>query len=285
MGAIAYRLFDKHEDYVACERMQKAIWGFADLAVVPNHILITFQQHGGIVLGAFDGDELVGYVFGFVGTYEGRVKHTSIMSAVRPAYRNRGVAYRLKCEQRRLALAQGYDLMTWTFDPLQAQNAHFNLNKLGVILRRYQEDLYGSFRDEINRGLPTDRFLVEWWLTTPHVAQRLSKQRPNASAFPEPANRPRRGGGGDWEPEDRLDPHFEGLEQVHIAIPADIDALKARHLELTLAWRYHVRRWFEAAFGNGFLAHAFDLDRDRGLGVYTLSRSAHEAFLQREESD
>lgn len=274
---IIYRRLSQQEEFFHCEVLQQETWGFADLSVVPAHILITFQKRGGLVLGAFDGDVMAGFVYGHVGHQYGMATHNSIMSAVRPEYRNRGIAYQLKIEQRKMALEQGFSLMTWTFDPLQALNAHFNLNKLGVIVREYFCNIYGVFRDEINKGLPTDRFGVEWWMDSPRVELRLSEGvRPQAP--PVPHNAPLLDDRELLTPGEGV-PQVDGCNQLHLGIPISIDELKSKDAELALQWRYHIRGWFEAALAAGFIVHAFTLDRQRKMGVYTLSNDL-DAILQ-----
>jgi len=278
-NALNYRRVNTHLEYLACERLQQETWGFSDLSVVPGHVLLTFQKRGGIVLGAFDQEHLVGFIFGFVGQLaDGTFVHNSVMSAVQTAYRNRGIAYRLKCEQRRLALDQGFSLMTWTFDPLQALNAHFNVNKLGVVVCQYARDLYGRFRDRINQGLPTDRFSVAWWLKCERVRRRLASTVDHGKP-PLPHNVPTVGASGWPEPSVAI-PNLKGLDVLHLAIPADINALKDADEALALRWRYHVRTWCEAAFEAGFILHAFALEGARGVGVYTLSRVDLERLLR-----
>lgn len=279
-NALIYRRLNSHEQYLACERLQKETWGFDDVSVVPGHILITFQKRGGLVLGAFDGDRLIGFVYGFVGWHEGKPTHNSVMSAVRPEYRNRGVAYQLKLEQRRLAMQQGFELMTWTFDPLQALNAHFNLNKLGVIVRGYWRDLYGPFRDQINKNLPTDRFAVEWWLDTPRTLRRLEASS-DKTIPPLPDNPPRWGDAGLLNPSDRP-PAIEDKDRLHLVIPLSVDQLKAQDAQLAMAWRLHMRAWLETALQAGFIVHDFCADHQRKLGIYTLSRKALQTVLWEE---
>lgn len=274
-----YRRLNTHEEYQACEKLQQETWGFEDLSVVPGHLLITFQKRGGIVLGAFAGNRLIGFVYGFVGQQpDGAVTHNSVMSAVRPEYRNQGIAYRLKCEQRKLALEQGFPLMTWTFDPLQAPNAHFNLSKLGVLVREYVQDIYGHFRDQINQGLPTDRFAVEWWIDSAWVKRQLDKTVVHKGVLPAAHHPPRMRSDKLLEPSDQP-ADVADLKRLHLAIPSDIDAVKDQSVELALRWRYYVRDWFETAFAAGFILHGFSLDRDRGIGIYTLSRTKMETIL------
>ncbi|MBI1730224.1 hypothetical protein HY229_05455 [Candidatus Acetothermia bacterium] len=162
-----------------CEELQQQVWGFSDISVIPHHLIRTTIDSGGLLLGAFQNGQMIGFTFSFPGYIiesgpsKLRLKHCSIMAAVLPEFRFQGIGYQLKLKQREALLAQGIELISWTFDPLQSSNAHFNFQKLGIICRSYQEDYYGDIRDQLNRGLPTDRFEIEWWLKSPRVSSRI----------------------------------------------------------------------------------------------------------------
>ena len=177
---ITIRPVQSHAAYRAVEQIQKDVWGLDEVEIVPNHVLLTAQKNGGLVLGAFapspaGGDEqLVGFVFGFIGlTPTGRIKHCSHMAGVLPAFQNRNVGYELKLAQREHVLARSIDLVTWTFDPLESRNARLNFHKLGAACATYLQDLYGPMRDRLNAGLPSDRFQVDWHVASRHVSRRL----------------------------------------------------------------------------------------------------------------
>jgi predicted GNAT superfamily acetyltransferase len=149
--------------------------------IVPGALMGVIASGGGILLAAYDrdhGDQPVGFVLGLLARRDGRLYHASHMLATDPAYQGRGIGAALERRQREAALAQGLDLMTWTFDPLIARNAHLNLHKLGAISRTYHEDYYGPMDDRFNGGLPTDRLLVEWRLDAPVPPVPLSVPAP-----------------------------------------------------------------------------------------------------------
>ena len=160
----------------ACEAMQRQVWAIPDdLEVVPLHLLVTIQRNGGLLLGAFDGDDLVGFVFGFPGiSSNGKFKHCSHLMGVAPSYQSRGVGHQLKLAQREFVLDQGIDLITWTYDPLESRNAYLNIHKLGGVCRTYARDYYGPLTDGLGAGLPSDRFQVEWWIAAERVRQCLA---------------------------------------------------------------------------------------------------------------
>ena len=157
------RPVSEQAEYLATERLQSEVWNLPDVEIVPLHVLVTAAKNGGLLLGAFDGDRLAGFVFGFPGlTADGRLKHCSHMAGVHPDYRDQNLGYRLKLAQREVVLSQGIDLITWTFDPLEARNAWLNFHKLGAVCNTYLRNVYGDMRDGLNAGLPSDRLQVEW---------------------------------------------------------------------------------------------------------------------------
>ena len=142
--------------------LQKKIWGEADIEIEPATLFVVAEETGGQVLGAFDGERLVGYTLALVGVRDGTVFLHSHMTGVLAGYRDRGVGRALKLFQREEALGRGIRLIVWTFDPLENRNAHFNLNRLGAIARKYLPNLYGTTTSPLHLGLPTDRLLAEW---------------------------------------------------------------------------------------------------------------------------
>ncbi len=239
-------------DFRAIEVLQEKIWGTSAMDVVPDHLLLTVAKNGGIVLLAQRAGRPIGFAFGFLGkTAEGELKHCSHQAGVIPAEQNTGVGYALKLAQREAALAQGLSLMTWTFDPLQSRNAHFNMRKLGATSRIYLPELYGTMRDALNTGIPSDRLEALWRLNAPDTLRRLAGAIPapevsaaavlnpcrmDASGFPVPPDTPK---------ELSARRHF-------IEIPADIATIKAKNHPLAVAWRMHTRELFRLCFSAGY---------------------------------
>lgn len=156
-------------EFQRCVELQKEIWGEADIEVEPATLFVVASETGGQVLGAFDGEKLVGYTLALVGYANGRVFLHSHMTGVLKEYRDRGAGRALKLFQREEALGRGIRLVVWTFDPLETRNAHFNLNRLGAISRKYLTNLYGVTSSPLHWGLPTDRLWVEWHLDSKRV--------------------------------------------------------------------------------------------------------------------
>lgn len=256
-----------YAEYMACVAVQRVVWG--DLEAVPQHMLFTVHKSGGVCLGAFDtaapGAPLVGFVFGFLGRAEdGRLKHTSHMAAVLPGYRDARVGERLKWAQREAALAQGLELMTWTFDPLISRNARLNLAKLGATCRTYARNIYGPEPEDPHGELPSDRFRVDWWLSSERVAARAAGDRALSTGAELRAAAP-------LVNPSPVEPVVEPAgDRFLIQIPADVDALKAADMARARAWRYQVRALAEAAFAAGFTVT--DFARDGEVGLYLLEK-------------
>jgi predicted GNAT superfamily acetyltransferase len=172
------------QEFHACVALQQEIWDEADLEIEPSTMFVVAALTGGQVLGAFDGERLVGYTLAVVGWRQGLVYLHSHQTGVNAAYRNRGVGRMLKLFQRDEALALGIRLVEWTFDPLELKNAHFNLNRLGAICRRYLPNLYGVTTSPLHRGIPTDRLVAEWWLDSPRVIAAIQDLAPSVVNAP-----------------------------------------------------------------------------------------------------
>jgi len=162
------------EEFQRCVDLQKEIWGEKDVEVEPATLFVVATETGGQVLGAFDGERLVGYTLAVVGYVNGTVFLHSHMTGVHGDYRDRGVGRALKLFQREEALGRGIRLVVWTFDPLETRNAHFNLNRLGAIARKYLPNLYGLTTSPLHLGLPTDRLWAEWQLDSARVVAAVS---------------------------------------------------------------------------------------------------------------
>jgi predicted GNAT superfamily acetyltransferase len=226
--------------------MQKEVWGIPDLDVVPLTHLVAVKEAGGVLLGAFDGPTLAGFVYGFVAQEDGEIAHHSHMLAVKPAYRNFNLGYKLKLAKRDAVLAQGINLITWTFDPLQSLNAYFNFTKLGVVSDRYLVNFYGEDATSFLHQSGTDRFWVKWMLNSLRVIKRLTKTD---------------------TPEDTAD-------KLLIEIPGDINAVQQQSPGSAREWRERTRRAFTEAIEAGYVVRDFyrELRGDEKIGIYVLDK-------------
>jgi predicted GNAT superfamily acetyltransferase len=174
------RFLETPAELADVEALQRLVWTGDDTEVIPVHMLLASLHGGGLIIGAYDGERLVGFVFGFPGvnhTPDGvQYWHCSHMAAVHPDYRDGGLGYKLKRAQWQIVRQQGYGRITWTYDPLQSRNANLNIAKLGAVCDTYLPNYYGELRDGLNVGLPSDRFQVDWWVNSARVQRRLSKQ-------------------------------------------------------------------------------------------------------------
>ncbi len=178
--SLTIRKCEALDDMGACLALQKEVWNFSDAELVPVRIFVLATKIGGQVMGAFDGRDLVGFALAIPGVRSGHAYLYSHMLAVRQQYRNAGLGRRLKLFQRDDALARGFELMEWTFDPLEIKNAYLNIEKLGAIARRYNVNQYGLTSSPLQGGLPTDRLVAEWWMKSKRVETVLNdKKRPH----------------------------------------------------------------------------------------------------------
>jgi predicted GNAT superfamily acetyltransferase len=180
MAEIRIEALTELAQFQQCVELQDAVWGYDISAMMTQKVFLLASQIGGQVLGAYDGDALAGYAMSLPGVRNGHAYLHSHHLAVLPQWRNAGVGRRLKLAQRDDALARGFALIEWTFDPLEIKNAHLNVVRLGAVIRRYRRNFYGASSSPLHGGLPTDRVYAEWWLRSERVERAL---RGEAEAF------------------------------------------------------------------------------------------------------
>ncbi len=264
------RLLEAPEEMAAVETLQREVWPGSETDIVPAHLMITAVHNGGLVLGAFEQERLIGFVFGFPGlesTPDGpRPKHCSHMAGVHPDFRDRGLGFALKRAQWQMVRHQGLDHITWTYDLLLSRNAYLNIAQLGAVCSTYRRSEYGEMRDGLNAGLPSDRFQVDWWLNTHRVERRLSKRpRPTLrlAHLTRVGVHPLYAVQASTEDLPRPPEHLPALEERLLAvdIPPDFMTLKAADLALARDWRFFTRELFETAFEQGYIVTDFVFDR------------------------
>jgi predicted GNAT superfamily acetyltransferase len=265
------------------EDMQRFVWQEKDTDIIPAHLMNSAVHIGGLLLGAYLDQALVGFVFGFPGLYttpDGpRPKHYSSILGVLPEHSGKGIGFALKRAQWQMVRHQGIDRITWTYDPLLSRNAWLNITRLGAVCNSYHRDFYGKMDDDLNRGLPSDRFDVDWWVNSHRVNRRLSRRRRkhldllhflsggatiinptiiNATGLPYPNEGVEYAIGKD-------------LPILLAEIPGNFQAIKTADLRLAQEWRMHTRSVFERLFSEGYLVTDFvRTDDNPTRGFYVL---------------
>jgi predicted GNAT superfamily acetyltransferase len=266
---IEIRPVQSQAEILQVEAVQSRIWPSDEIDVVPAHILQAIRSHGGVLIGAFEKDQLVGFVLGFLGADSrsservamARLEHYSHELGVLPEYRGRGIGFALKLAQREHVLQQGVRLITWTYDPLLSLNAQLNIRQLGAVCDRYTPDAYGEMRDALNTGLASDRFVVDWWVTSNRVEARLAGERKPLdlahflSAGAEKINPATLGSDDFVHPAEEL--FYPSGTFALIEIPSDFAKLRAKDLGLAAAWREQTREIFLHVFEQGYLVTDF----------------------------
>jgi predicted GNAT superfamily acetyltransferase len=259
---IQIRPLESTDEFRACVEMQREIWGAEYDEIVPGSLMRAAKHVGAVAIGAFSSSgKLVGFVFGFTGIRGGEVVHWSYMLGVRPAVRDHGVGRRLKEHQRSELARRGIKRMYWTFDPLQARNAHLNVNRLGVRVVEYVVDMYGASRSVLHHGMATDRLLVEW-PTAPsdhggNGQVKLGPDTPVFSAFPRADDVVVDGA-----------PRTAGIE-----IPWDLQEVVAGSLTVAQEWRESTRRHFQWALANRYAVTGLHRDAATSRAFFVIDRS------------
>jgi predicted GNAT superfamily acetyltransferase len=254
LTGIAYRHCESESDFASVIAIQRETWGEED--VVPPNLLKAVRKIGGIVAGAFDDSgRMLGCVFGMSGIREGRLVHWSHMLAVRAEARGRGLGHGLKTFQRDDLITAGIDRMYWTYDPLEAVNAHFNIHRLGARPAEYVEDMYGTGENNpLHEGLGTDRFIVEWDFSKPSAPIGDTSDTPVVNQFLDrkdgeiPANAP----------------------VVRVEVPRNVQQLKTDRPDEARIWRAASRQAFQRCLHEGYAVTGFELG-DRSY--YILERN------------
>jgi predicted GNAT superfamily acetyltransferase len=232
------------DEMSACVTLQKEVWNFADAELVPLRVFVVAEKIGGQVIGGFDGGEMVAFALSLPGSRGGRSYLHSQMLAVRSEYRNAGLGRKIKLFQREDALERGFELIEWTFDPLEIKNAYLNIERLGAIARRYHVNQYGITSSPLQGSLPSDRLVAEWWLKSNRVEILLREEQKLA---------------------------FETLKTI--SVPAAIYGWKAAPATRERAQEVQDcnRRDFLQAFSDGLAVLGYERD-PQGAGKFLLGR-------------
>lgn len=249
---ITYKSLKTMEEMIQVSELEKEVWG---ISPIPPHQTLTAVKNGGIIIGAYDNEKLVGFSYGFAGFKNKKISLCSHMLGISASYRSKGIGENLKYVQKEKALEIGYDLMNWTYDPLQTRNGYLNLTKLHGVCNTYSQDCYGKMEDGLNEGLPSDRFQIDWWLDSEYVNDYVKPKLPAAVELER------------WTLDDENFPIIQQTfnteliyeEEVYtVPVPSDIAAIKEQSLEKALVWRYQTRKIFQTLFSQGYIAIQLD---------------------------
>lgn len=283
MHSYDIRFLESPDEMQMIERLIDDIWRGGPKDVVPAHILLAFVHNGGLAIGAFKDDEMVGFVFGFPGIsksqQENRIKHCSHQMGVHPDHRGKDIGFILKRAQWQMVRQQGIDQITWTYDPLLSKNAYLNISRLGAVCNTYRRNEYGDMVDELNAGLASDRFQIDWWTHTKRVSQHLDKENWTALGL---QNYQQADIQVLYSPE--IDSNFgllrpptkftsPGGNLALVEIPINFQTLRETDLSLAKDWRFFTREIFEESFKAGYIVTDFIYDRSeispRGFYILT----------------
>ena len=255
-----FRPLSSLPDYEACIELQRLTWGRDFSDVVPLSILKITQKAGGIAAGAFSQEgQMLGFVYGLAGYEGGRAFHWSHMLAVDPQARDLGLGTRLKLYQREVLLPLGIEEVRWTYDPLEARNAHLNFNHLGAGVAEYVEDMYaGELWSDLAKGIGTDRFIVSWKIASERVTRALADRRVGSEA--------------PFREAPVTDQELAEAPRVQVEIPENVQALKEQDLDAAAAWRASTRRAFEHYLAQGYRVEVFYRDPAEKRCFYGLEK-------------
>ena len=264
---LSIRKLESNEDMRLIQALEQEVWG---MNPIPTHQTYTASTNGGLVIGAFDEQEIVGFSYSFPGFANGKTYLCSHMLGVHPNYQLSGIGKILKDEQRKLAKEIGYDLITWTFDPLESRNAYLNMTKLYGICNTYLENCYGEMEDGLNKGLPSDRLQIEWWISSERVEEAWTPQN-TSYVRPFAVGQSEKG-------YPMIEVNLENIpldsDGIEVPVPENIQLIKKNEPELALDWRMNIRTVFQTLFGAGYALVGLKKS-DEGVHYYQLiKRSA-----------
>ncbi|GGP11116.1 GNAT family N-acetyltransferase [Oceanobacillus neutriphilus] len=244
---IQYKELKTMAEMEQIQDLEGRVWGMATL---PTHQTLTAVKNGGIIVGAYADGELIGFSYGFAGFNNGKSYLCSHMLGIDSAYRSRGIGEKLKQRQREIAIQKGYDMMKWTYDPLETRNAYLNLTKLNGICNTYIQNCYGEMQDGFNKGLPSDRFEIHWHLKSPYVIEKQSVNPENPTAL----NKLTFNQAGLPVFNKEKQPAELTEYSYSINVPKDFQGLKAASQDLAMDWRLQTRELFQKLFKVGYAA-------------------------------
>lgn len=234
--AISIRVLQALEDFQKTVAVQREVWGFSDTDIVAPRLMTVAVHIGGLVLGAYHGEHMVGFSLAMPGVKKGGAAYWhSHMTGILPSFQNQGIGRQLKLKQREEARRSGIELIEWTFDPLEIRNAHFNLERLGVIVRRFIPNQYGITSSRLHGGLPTDRLMAEWHVNSPRVEAIVDRGET-----------------------------LERRAQASVHVPLEIDQWRSNDVEKARQAQDRIRAQFQQLLGGGLAVVGYQRASDGG---------------------
>ena len=279
---IVIRDLESFDDLCQVKAVEKEVWGMADDDSLPMTLAIACKAAGSIFVGAFDGDRMVGFAFGIFGREHGQTTIHSHMLAVLERYRQHDLGLKLKHAQRERALGLGIREMTWTYDPLQSRNAHFNFAKLGIVADTYKVDFYGPETSSVLHRNGTDRLWVRWLLDSRRAVDRIAGKDTRGETLDALRHlAPLVSFNGDGRPARADLAESLGRQRVSIEIPGEILDVERTDMALAREWRAATRWAFTEAIGAGFYVAEFcrSIRGQQGPGAYLLQRGSVGEFI------
>jgi predicted GNAT superfamily acetyltransferase len=233
------------DDFQQCIELERLVWNDDDIDIMPIRLYMISKNCNAPTFGAFTSSgRLIGFVHTSLALLDKNIVYHSHLAGVIEELRHKDIGYQLKLAQRQHAIAAGVPMIFWSFDPLQSRNAHFNINKLGAIIRTYKINYYGEGVSSVfDSHLPSDRVIAQWWIGSPHVENVLRGNRPNVET-----------------------------PDSNVEIPDNIDAIRAESLEEHINWRMKVREDFLAALEQGSIVRGFVRDVEKKTSSYLFDK-------------
>ncbi|SMQ81436.1 Predicted acetyltransferase, GNAT superfamily [Bacillus sp. OV166] len=261
---IKTRMLNTVHDLTLVQKLEEEVWKMQPL---PLHQTITASQNGGLLLGAFINEDLVGFSYSFAGFNNGKSYLCSHMLGVHPSHQMKGIGAILKEKQKELAREMGYELIMWTYDPLETRNAYLNLSKLHAISSTYVDNCYGDMEDNLNKGIPSDRLKVEWWTNSPYISK------------PYPINQEQAELIFKWETIEGKLPKLKNIEEdlpsisssdnpILLPVPANFQYVKNTNKELAMDWRFKTRKIFHTLFYKGYAVVSLIKNNNQSVHFY-----------------
>ncbi|WP_100402722.1 GNAT family N-acetyltransferase [Bacillus sp. FJAT-42315] len=263
------RLFETYEDFKKMADLERLIWG---IEPIPENQTMIAHKNGGLALGAFDGDQLIGFSYSFAGFREGHSYLCSHNLGIHPDYQKQGIGDALKKAQRQEAIKLGYSLITWTYDPLESVNGYLNLSKLNGVCRTYIEDCYGDMPDSFSEGMPTDRFMIEWHIKEDYLDQPNEWSEEGAKMA------------ASWGANedgilfiDELNVQLEG-EKWLVPVPKNFQEIRQTNSQVALQWKKTYRKLFNQLFDAGYVAVKLIRTKEEHVNYYLLVKQEQLPF-------